>query len=257
MKAFVLLISAAALSGCGYSVVDAAEDVGKMASSSSSGFSEENGGKKISTNAATVDQFTKLSLLGPDNVVFTVGDQFTIVAEGSSDAIEEIRYRFKDGKLMIGRRDHDGIFNSGTKGSATVRVTAPMLSGASLAGSGDMEIAEMKSESVKLSVAGSGNIDVENVESDSLKISVAGSGDMKLAGTSESGKISVAGSGAVKAKDLKIAEAKVSIAGSGDVSFGSDGNVKASLVGSGDVNVKGSARCTSTSIGSGDLNCSA
>ncbi|MEO0439598.1 MAG: head GIN domain-containing protein [Pseudomonadota bacterium] len=244
MKKLLMIVPILALAACEGSIASA------VASGAKSSFSD---GIAITTSDSNPGDFSGVTLAGPDNVIFTAGSDFSIRAEGDPDAIEELRYKIKDGQLKIGRESESGW--TGNSGSAVVYVSAPLLKNAKLAGSGDLKVDEMSDESASLSLAGSGNLEVAKVETASLKAKLAGSGDMTVAGTADSASVSIAGSGDVRGKDLKADSASIKIAGSGDATLSSDGSVDAKIVGSGDIRVHGEATCKSKTAGSGDVTC--
>ncbi len=247
MKKLIMLLPLLALAACGYSAIDAAEDVGKMAKG------DFDNGTAISQEVAATQPFEKLSLSGPDNVIFNVGDKFQISASGDADAIKKIRYIIEGGTIKIGRIN--GKWPGYDKG-ATIRVTAPALSMISLAGSGDVTADNVSSDNASFSVAGSGDLTVGSVTAKSTEMSVAGSGNLKVSGKTEKASYSVAGSGDIDAGNLSSVDADVSLAGSGNINVLATRDVAASIVGSGDVTVTGGAKCKSSKIGSGELLCS-
>lgn len=241
-----LLASTVPLAACDGSVVNAVSKAG------SSSFKD---GIKIGTSAVDPGAFEGVTLAGPDDIVFTTADNYSIRAEGDDEALEQLRYRINsDGQMKIGR-DRAGKIWDGKTGRATVYISAPGLKNAKLAGSGNMEVDQMTGDSTSLSIAGSGNITVAKVETASLSAKIAGSGDMMLTGTADKAKISVAGSGDLSGKGFAADTAKITIAGSGNVALSSDGSVDASVAGSGDVQVSGKAKCKSRSAGSGKISC--
>ena len=66
----------------------------------------------------------------------------------------------------------------------------------SIAGSGDVDLADFEVDDCEVSIAGSGDCEV-NV-SGSLQVSIAGSGDVKYKGDPDKVKSSIAGSGDVR-----------------------------------------------------------
>ena len=247
---FLLPLAALSLSACGYSVFDAAED---MSSSSD----DDNGladGSAITNTAATVVAFTELEASGPDDIVFVTGDTFSISATGDAEAIKNLRYKVKDGSIRIGRVK-EKIFGNRRKG-VTITVTAPLLSEASLAGSGSFTADNMTGEKVTLDSAGSGSLSVGAVTAKSLESNLAGSGDVLLGGKVDRAEYSIAGSGNIDAVKMASTDAEVSIAGSGNVKLTATGKVDASIAGSGSIDVAGGAKCTSSTMGSGKISCS-
>ena len=250
MKNIVFLAPLLALAACEGSIGNAVGDAVGEATNGTRSFSD---GSAIGTSASNPGAFEGITLAGPDNVVFTTGDAFSIRAEGDAKAIEQLRYKISGDQIKIGRESKG--MSWGDSGRATIFVSAPSLKSAKLAGSGDMNIDAMTTESTKLSIAGSGNIRVARIETASLDSKIAGSGDLTLAGTAGTIDISIAGSGDISGKDLKADTVDISVAGSGDVELSSDGSVNAKVMGSGDVRIHGDATCKSRAMGSGDITC--
>lgn len=250
MKSPLILLALAALSlsACGYSVADAVEDI---KDSDNGGFAD---GKTISTEATTTASFSKVKALGPDNIVFVTGDAFTIKAEGNAKAIATLRYKIDDGAIIIGRTKGKWFGDEG-KG-VTITITAPTLSEASLAGSGDFTADKMTGDEVSVKIAGSGSLKVADVSAKKLESKIAGSGDAMISGKVDSVDFKVLGSGRIDAAKLTATDAEVSIAGSGDVKLNATGKVEAKVAGSGNINVAGGAECSSKSMGSGSISCS-
>lgn len=244
----LLPILALSLLACGETMSDAVKDI-KVTESSS--FSD---GKTVSNAPATTASFNSVKALGPDNIVFVTGDAFTIKAEGNAKAVATLRYKIDEDSIVIGREKGTWFGEEGE--GVTITITAPALSAASLAGSGDFTADRMTGDDVAVKVAGSGSLNIANVEAKKLETKIAGSGDAIVSGKVESADFSVAGSGSIDAQKLTTTDAEVSIAGSGDVRLNATGKVKAKVAGSGDINVSGGASCDSKSMGSGSISCS-
>lgn len=240
-----ILTLAPALSGCGYSVFDAAEDMqgGGM-----------DGGKAITQTAQTTSAFTAIEAYGPDNIVFVTGDSFSIKAEGNAEAIKTLRFKMDGDAIEIGRTKGKW-FGEEAKG-VTITITAPKISSVALAGSGDLKADKMAGDKVVIDLAGSGNVDVADLVAPSVEGNVAGSGDIKAAGKVAKADWSIAGSGNVDVSALISEDVKASIAGSGDIRANATKSLDASIAGSGDVLATGGAKCTKSVIGSGKVTCS-
>lgn len=210
-------------------------------------------GKPISTTAATTGAFTKIEAVGPDNIVFVTGDAFSIKAEGDANAIAKLRYAMDNGTIIIGREK--GKWWGKDSQSVTITVTAPTLTAASLAGSGDFTADKMTGDKVSVELAGAGNAKIGDVTAKSFTSDLAGTGDILVAGKVERAEYSVAGTGDVDASKLASVDAEVSIAGTGDVRVSATGTVDASIAGTGDISVTGGAKCKTSSIGSGKISC--
>ncbi|MDY7096886.1 MAG: head GIN domain-containing protein [Pseudomonadota bacterium] len=191
----------------------------------------------------------EIALAGPDNVIVTTGETLNITIEGGTNN-EELRFDLDGDSLNIGR---DGDWLSGSE-AATIRVTMPAPRSVVLAGSGNMEVAEIASDS-EVNSAGSGSITLLSVDTKELEAVIAGSGSITAAGKTDALNMTIAGSGSARLGDLNAEEVEITIAGSGSVALASDGTVEATIAGSGSINVTGNATCKLESMGSGDLNC--
>jgi Putative auto-transporter adhesin, head GIN domain len=244
---FLLPLAALSLSACGYSVFDAAEDI----QGSDNGLAD---GKPVTAQAATTASFSKVNTVGPDNVVFVTGDAFSIKAEGDAETIKKLRYSVKDGTMVIGRTKGNWLNDDGE--GVTVTITAPVLTEAALAGSGNFTADKMTGDEVTVAIAGSGDANVAAVSGKKLGGKIAGSGDVVFSGTVDEADFDVLGSGSIDAQKLTATNAELSIAGSGDVSLNATGKVEAKVAGSGSITVSGGAKCESKSMGSGSIDCS-
>lgn len=208
------------------------------------------------TRSFAATGFDRVSLRGSDNVVVRVGAAESVVATGPESVLEKLKVEVVDGELRIGREKGSwGMsWSSGSK-PTLITVTVPRLSGASVAGSGDMQVDNVNTPSFEGSVAGSGNLAVASLRTDAASLNIAGSGDASFAGHAKSLDISIAGSGNLSAEGLKAERAKISIAGSGDVRAHVSGEADVSIVGSGDVTLGGNPRCRTSKMGSGDVRC--
>jgi hypothetical protein len=240
------LVASITLSACGYSVFDAAED----AQGNDNGLAN---GKAITTQAAATASFSKVNTVGPDDVNFVTGDSFSIKAEGDAEAIKLLRYTVKDGTIIIGRSKKGWWSSDGD--SVAVTITAPLLTEAALAGSGNFKADKMSGDALMLAIAGSGDATISNVSGKELDGKIAGSGSVTLLGTVDDADFAVLGSGNIDAAKLVAATAKVSVAGSGDVRVNASKTVDANIAGSGDITVTGGAECSKSVVGSGKVNC--
>lgn len=209
----------------------------------------------MGTRSFDVRGFDRVSLRGSDNVVVRVGAAESVSATGPEKILERLDIKVVNGELRVGREKHFGLGWSSEGKPTVITVTLPSLRGASVAGSGDMQVDKAQATSFDASVAGSGNLSIALLQADAASIDIAGSGDASVSGQARSIDVSVAGSGNLAAQDLKSERAKISIAGSGNVRTQVSGEADVSIVGSGDVDIAGKPRCRVSKVGSGDVRC--
>jgi hypothetical protein len=217
----------------------------------------EGAGPTVSRNYQ-VGGFQQIEVSGPYEVSVRTGANPAVSAQGSQNLLERTVVEVKDGKLLIHPQERHGFrWGWSSHGKADFTVSVPQLSGATIAGSGDIHVDHVRGDQFKGSVAGSGGLNVDTVEVGSLKMSIAGSGSAKAAaGKAKTASYDIGGSGDIDAAGVQADQAKVSIAGSGSVKAHATGTADVNIMGSGDVDVSGGAKCSISKAGSGDVRCS-
>jgi hypothetical protein len=198
--------------------------------------------------------FTRVEVAGPDDVEVRAGNAFSVTAEGDAKILDRLDIKVHDGTLSVGRKKQGG-WNWGDGDGVKVHVTLPRLTGASVAGSGNLD-ADRAEGDFAGNVAGSGNLNVAALSGNSADLAIAGSGNLKVAGQAAKLSASIAGSGDIDARGLSSTSADVSIAGSGSVRGTVKGPATVSIIGSGDAELGGGASCKVSRMGSGDARCS-
>jgi hypothetical protein len=207
------------------------------------------------TRSFTVTGFEKVASAGSFDVIVTTGKGVSVRAEGEEKALDRLEIKVEDRTLKIGTKSRSWSWGDSDMDKVRVYVTAPAITGAALAGSGDMRIDRLTGADAKLRVAGSGDLTVANVNAGAVGVSVAGSGNVAAVGKCTSVAVSVAGSGDVTMPDLKCETITAKVAGSGNVSGYATKAGTVSVAGSGDVRIGGGAKCKVSKVGSGDVVC--
>ncbi len=206
------------------------------------------------TRTFAVADFSSIEQRGADDVAVSVGTGFSVRVEGDPEVVEKVRIQRVGEALRIDRAKTMGVAWNG-KGSAKVFVTMPRITGAGLAGSGDMTIDRVEGTGFEGNIAGSGTLTLGAVAVDTMDVSIAGAGSAKMRGEARTLKVSIAGSGDVEAGELTAQEASVKIAGAGDVKAAVNGPADVSIMGAGDVDLGDKARCRVSKMGAGDVRC--
>lgn len=202
-----------------------------------------------------VGGFTDLVVAGPFDVTVTTGANPSVSAQGPASIVDAMVVQVEDNRLQI--RPEGRNWGRWTGASEVkVMVTVPMLTAATLAGSGDMRINRLAGERFEGTVAGAGDMDLADIAVRDLELKIAGSGEVDARGRAERADYSIAGSGDMDAAEVTAGNVKIHIAGSGDIEANASGAADVTILGSGDVNVRGGARCTVSKQGAGDVTCS-
>jgi len=218
----------------------------------------EDAGATVSRNYQ-VGNFQQIEVAGPYDVDVRTGSNASVSASGSEKLLGRTIVEVKGDKLVIHPEQQKGWFHMGwsSHGKARFTVTVPQLSGATIAGSGDIRVDKIQGNNFEGVVDGSGTLNVTSLEVQTVKLAIAGSGDIKGgSGKAQSAEYEIAGSGDVDAGAIQTQQAKVSIAGSGSVRAHATGTAEVSIMGSGDVDVAGGAKCSVSKAGSGSVRCS-
>lgn len=228
-----------------------------LASSACGHRAAEDAGATVSRNYQ-VASFDQVEVAGPYDVQVRTGPNVSVSANGAEKLLGRTIVEVKGNKLVI-RPEQRGMFHFGwsSRGKATFTVTVPTLSAATIAGSGDIRVDQVKGASFEGTVAGSGGIDVGTLDVQQLKLTIAGSGGATArSGKARNAKLDIAGSGDIDAGGIAAQTADVSIAGSGNIKANATSAADVSIMGSGDVEVTGGAKCSISKQGSGNVSCS-
>ena len=216
------------------------------------------GGTKVSRNYQ-VGNFHEIEVAGPFDVEVRTGANPSVSAQGSEKLLERTVVEVEGDKLVIRPENNNGLFHFGwsNHGHAHFVVTVQSLNGAAMAGSGRIAIDRVQGQRFEGNIAGSGDLDVAALDVQQLKLSIAGSGGVKAGtGKSQSADYEIAGSGSLDASGIQAQQVKVSIAGSGGVRAHALVQADVDIMGSGDVKITGGGKCNVSKMGSGSVNCS-
>lgn len=229
-----------------------------VASTATSACGQQGAGPTV-TRSYPVSGFQQVEVAGPYDVTIRTGGNAAVSAKGPQKLLEKTIVEVQGNKLVIHPQGQHGFFNwsFGMSGKAEFTVTVPQLSAATMAGSGDIRVDNVRGPSFEGTVAGSGDLEVQNVAVQSLKLSIGGSGSAKAkSGTAQSANYDIGGSGDIDARAVQSQQAKISIAGAGSIKANATGTADVSIMGSGDVDVSGGAKCSVNKAGSGSVRCS-
>jgi hypothetical protein len=198
--------------------------------------------------------FDAVSLAGASQVVVHTGGAFAVRAEVPAEAFGNFRVAVKGRTLEVGRR-YEGRRDYPLESRIVVHVTLPVLTAASVAGSGRIDADRAGGARFSGNVGGSGALRIGQLDARTAELSLGGSGEIAAAGTIGALKASVGGSGRIVAPALRASQASVSIGGSGSVRVAVAGKADVLMAGSGSVDLGPQARCSITKVGSGTVRC--
>jgi Putative auto-transporter adhesin, head GIN domain len=181
------------------------------------------------TVTRTVEPFQRIRIAGSGDAIVRVGEKQRVTIVCDDNLIEHVRTHVDDGTLELGMERGSYRLKKGLR----FEISVPRLTGASIAGSGD--------------------IDVSGIDAESFDVSIAGSGEVRASGRAERLDVDIAGSGDAALYPLAARSVEVDIAGSGDVAVSASEDLNAQIFGSGSVHYRGDPRVKRTIAGSGEV----
>jgi hypothetical protein len=199
-----------------------------------------------------VSGFKRVELRLPLDVTIRPGKEFTLELDlRDPEVADKIATEVKGDTLVISSNAHSLSMH----GKNVATITMPELRGASIGGSGNVDISGFdQSGELGLSISGSGDIAYSG-KSSGLSVSISGSGSVKAAGAAGNLAVSIDGSGDFKGGDFAAKNASVAVNGSGNVDLRiTGGAVQFAVNGSGDIRWWGDASTVSAvTHGSGSI----
>ena len=207
---------------------------------------------RADTVKRSVQGFTRVEMHVPLDVTIRPGKDFSVVLDlRDADNASKISTEVRGDTLVVTSNEH----SLHLRGKNTLVLTMPEFRGASIFGSGDVDVAGFeRGTDVALSISGSGDINYTG-KSSAMTVSIAGSGNVSLAGGTGSLSVSIEGSGDLKAGGFSAKNASVEVDGSGDAELHvAGGAVQFAVNGSGDIRWTGDASAVSAvTRGSGSI----
>jgi hypothetical protein len=187
------------------------------------------GSGNAKTESRAVASFSKIDLTGSPDVEVTVGPARSVAVTTDDNVLPIIETTVEGETLKIhSKRSYN------TSLGVKVIITVPALDGVAVSGSGNMQVAGLKTGEMDASVTGSGNVILSGVL-DQLRGRIIGSGDLR-------------------AGDLAAKNVHVAVTGSGDATVRATEQLDASVTGSGNVRYSGKPPQVRHHVtGSGDI----
>lgn len=200
--------------------------------------------------------FERVVVEGPYQVRLIVGSASSAMATGTQQALDDVSVDVQNRTLRIRRNAQGwGGYPGRTTAPAVIVLTTRMLRGASLAGTGTLDVAGARGLRVELALTGAGRLTATGLDADALSVGARGSGTMLLAGRAASVTASVEGSATLDGGGLATQALTLGAATSGEVVMAASRTATVSATGLGRVIVAGGAACTITGPRAGDVSC--
>ncbi len=202
-----------------------------------------------------VPAFTEISLRIGANVHLKQGEPQSVEVKGSESTLEKLITEVSDRKLVI-KYPNTTFFNKWNPGTVDIYVTMPQIDALAISGSGSI-VSEGRIEAriLDATISGSGDIKLSDLKAEKVSAALSGSGNIHLFGKQNASelKVAISGSGNVRAIEFPADKVDVKISGSGNSWVNSVKNLEVKLAGSGNVTYRGNPSVDSTIAGSGKV----
>jgi hypothetical protein len=217
----------------------------------------------ISRETRTVTGFTEVSLGGYGELTVEQnpgGGEESVVVEADASLMDRIACEVRGTRLVLAIRMPwyewltwwlSWLFLPDK--SIRYRLQANTLEGISVAGSGRVRCASLRTKDCRLRISGSGRMFLDNLVAESLDADISGSGRVECSGTAQRFEIDIRGSGRVRAEALQSRQAAVHVSGSGRIDLNAAETLSVRISGSGSVRYRGDPRVTTEISGSGRI----
>ena len=196
----------------------------------------ERGNGVAVTTPVKVDGFSSISIPSSIDVVYTLSDEGRSVVLTCDENLLEYYDIHVEGKTLVADTKR-GTISLSPKVKTVLTVSAPVLEGVNVSGSGDCTVHGYipACDAFYLKCSGSGDISVESINAKTAEISISGSGNITIDGISaDSIKARTTGSGNISLVCKDVGSIDASISGSGNIRLsGTASSLQSKTTGSG------------------------
>jgi hypothetical protein len=204
----------------------------------------------------TLTDFDRVVVEGSFQVTVGTGRSLSAVATGEPRALDGVSVEVQGRTLRVrANRSAWGGWPGESAGPVRIAVTTHGLRGATVNGSGGLQIDRVKAMRFDAALAGSGRIGIDEIEADNLLLGAIGAGTLKVAGKAKTVRATVRGAAALDGAGLEADSAEIEADTSGTIGMAALRSAKVTASGTGDVSVTGSAACSVNQTGAGNVRC--
>ena len=212
----------------------------------------ERGSGKIITETRQVQDFTKMRITYPAQVIISQGGSESITIEADDNVAAEIRTQVINGVLDIDPL-HDHLLTISPTRPPKITIVVKDLTELDFESAGDVQLNGLTTDHLKMIMDGAGSVKLNKVQLKSLECNLNGVGSVEASGTTDAINVHVQGLGSFNGSDLHSQAATVNLDGMGSATVWADSNLKADVSGMGSVNYYGNAQVSKTVDGLGSV----
>ena len=203
-----------------------------------------------------VGSFDRVRVNGPFEVTYVTGSPNARVS-GDERVIERVELRVDGTTLTIrNRQGGDERAVPALTEPATVTLSSPSLTSASVFAGGRLSATRIKGTRVDLAVSGAGVIAVADAVADQVNATVIGTGTVTLAGRAAKARYVMNGAGRIDARKLDAGDVLVLLDGPGEIAAAARYDAQVTNTGLGAVSIAGAPKCNVRARAGGPVACS-
>ncbi|MFL7891501.1 MAG: head GIN domain-containing protein [Anaerolineales bacterium] len=180
------------------------------------GIPVERGSGNVVEESRVITGVTGVDLATIGSVIIEIGDKESLRIEAEDNLMKYFETSVRGGVLKI---DTDPLsINLKPTKPVYFFLTVENLDLASISGSGDIQVPDLKSNKFNASIGGSGDINMGNLNGDQLEVEIGGSGDVSTGRVKiTSLRVSINGSGDITLSELVADDLSMNVNGSGSL----------------------------------------
>jgi hypothetical protein len=212
----------------------------------------ERGSGKIVTETRKVQDFTKIRLSYPAQVIISQGGAELLTIEADDNVAAAIRTQVVDGVLEINNL-HDHFWTISPTRPPRITIVVKDLAELDFESAGDVQLNGLMTDNLKMIMDGAGSLKLDNLQLKSLDCNLSGVGSVQASGIADAINVHVQGLGSFNGSNLHTQSAIVNLDGMGSATVWADNNLRADVSGMGSVNYYGNAQVSKTVDGLGTV----
>lgn len=200
------------------------------------------------TKTYPADGVTRIQFKVPGDLLIREGTQEKLVIDAEPKVLQKLDVIIKGDKLILTSKD-------GFKTDKGLKFILTLKSFRSLnnEGSGNAVIENFSGKDIDVETAGSGDIQLKNIKVPRLAIAIKGSGNVTAGGSGKTIDARIDGSGRIDAVNFHAQSAQARIGGSGNITVHADKDLTAAISGAGNIEYQGKAKVTQSITGAGSV----
>lgn len=234
------------------------------------GFFAVVGSGNVVSESREARDFDQITLFGVGTVTVTQTGEESLTIEAEDNILPLLTSEVRERELVLGvqhganisprARIHfivtvdslRGLRVSGAGNIEVARLTTDTLRLA-ISGTGNLTAPEVATESLQVDISGAGNIDLKRLSANEVEATLSGTGSVTLVGHATRQEISLSGAGSYEAAEFASEQARVKVSGVGSARVNVGQRLDAKISGIGSIYYTGQPQITRSVSGLGSI----